>query len=124
MRFGGARVKVLCVDEDTSEKVAHAIRRLRPAWDVAHVRAWLGAGMKDAPLLELLWEDRRALISRDRSTLPGWIKHRQARGLDHAGVLFWDSERFSGDAFGALARAAVATAERPDDLTNVVDTIR
>lgn len=117
-------MRLLCVDEDTSHKVCAAMRKLRPAWDVAFVREWAGAGVKDQVLLELLWQDRRALISRDRSTLPEWIKERQARGLDHAGILFWDMERFPPESIGALAKAAVATVERHDDLTNIVDTIR
>ena len=100
------------------------MRRLRPAWDVVSVRAWVGAGMQDVPLLEALWQDRRALISNDRATLPGWIKQRQMRGENHAGVFFWDLECFPSEAFGALARAAAKTVELHDDLTNVVDTIR
>jgi hypothetical protein len=110
--------------EDTSHKVAHALKRLRPAWDVVFVRTWVGGGTKDDLLLEILWQDRRALISRDRSTLAGWLKKRQARGENHAGVFFWDLERFPPEAFGALARAAAAAIERHDDLTNVVDTLR
>src|SRR5437667_11992058 len=114
----------LCIDEDTSDKVCKAMRKLRPWWDIVFVRQWAGGGIKDPVLLDLLWEDRRALVSRDRATLPEWIKDRQARGLDHAGVLFWDAERFSPGAIGALANAAVNTVERYDDLRNVVDTIR
>ncbi|MFN0127587.1 MAG: hypothetical protein ACKV19_12970 [Verrucomicrobiales bacterium] len=117
-------MKLLCVDEDTSEKVGLAIRKLRPTWDVLHARQWAGGGTPDDLLLEMLWQDRRALISRDRSTLPGWIKRRQARSLDHAGVFFWDAEKFPPDAIGALARACVRTMERFSDTVNVVDTIR
>lgn len=114
----------LRIDEDTSDKVCLAMRKLRRPWNIVFVREWFGGGVKDPVLLDLLWEDRRALISRDRATLPDWIIERQARGLDHAGVLFWDMERFCPDAIGALAKAAVNTVERYDDLTNVVDTIR
>lgn len=113
----------LCIDEDTSYKVCIAMRELRHSWDIVFVRQWAGGGLKDPVLLDLLWEDRRALISRDRATLPEWIKARQAGGLDHAGVFFWDVERFTPVAIGALANAAVRTVERYDDLTNVVDTI-
>jgi hypothetical protein len=112
------------VDEDTSDKLAGAVRKLRPDWDVVFVREWAGSGLKDQVLLELLWQDRRALISRDRATLPDWIKDRQAQGLDHGGVLFWDGERFPATAIGALARAAANAVERHADLINVVDTIR
>jgi hypothetical protein len=74
-------VRRLCVDEDTSDKLAGAVRKLRPHWDVVFVREWAGSGLKDQVLLELLWQDRRALISRDRATLPDWIKDRQAQGV-------------------------------------------
>ena len=117
-------MKRLCIDEDTSDKVCIAMRKLRPSWNIVFVRQGAGGGIKDPVLLELLWEDRRALISRDRATLPEWIKERQACGLGHAGVLFWDLERFSPGAIGALAKGAVSAVERYDDLTNVVDTIR
>jgi len=113
-----------CIDEDTSHRVCMAMRKLRPSWNIVFVRQWAGGGTKDPVLLDLLWEDRRALISRDRATMPEWIKERKARGLDHAGILFWDLERFSPGAIGALANAAVRTIERYDDLTNVVATIR
>src|SRR2546426_4124028 len=117
-------MKRLCIDEDTSDKVCIAMRKLRPSWNIVFVRQWAGGGTKDPVLLDLLWEDRRALISRDRATMPEWIKERQARGVDHAGILFWDLERFSPGAIGAVAHAAVRTIERYHDLTNVVATIR
>jgi hypothetical protein len=117
-------MRLLCTDEDTSDDVCRAMRKLRPAWDIVFVREWAGAGVSDAVLLDLLWSDRRALISRDRRTLPVWLKHRQAQGLDHAGVFFWDMEHFPPGSIGALARASVQTVERHRDLINVIDTIR
>jgi hypothetical protein len=114
----------VCVDEDTSHKVAAALKRLRPTWDVVFARTWAGPGIRDELLLDMLWQDRRALISRDRATLSGWIKQRQAGGRNHAGVFFWDLERFPPGAFGALARAAAETMGRYRVLTNIVDTIR
>src|SRR3989442_8650955 len=98
-----------CIDEDPSHRGCMAMRKLRASWNIVFVRQWAGSGIKDPALLDLLWEDRRALISRDRATLPEWIKERQARGLNHAGVLFWDMERFAPGVIGALANAAVNT---------------
>lgn len=92
--------------------------------DVAFVREFSGAATPDPVLLDLLWQERRALISRDRSTLPGWIKERHARGLSHAGVFFWDAERFRPDAVGAMASASVKTLESFEDTTDIVATIR
>ena len=48
----------LCIDEDTSDKVCAAMRKLRPRWDMVFVRQWSGSGIKDPMLLELLWEDQ------------------------------------------------------------------
>ncbi len=62
----------LCIDEDTSDKVCTAMRKLRPLWNIVFVRQWAGDVIKDPVLLGLLWEDRRTLISRDRATLPDW----------------------------------------------------
>src|SRR5439155_1824828 len=40
-------MKRLCIDEDTSDKVCIAIRKLRPSWNVVFVRQWAGGGIKD-----------------------------------------------------------------------------
>jgi hypothetical protein len=118
--------RIVCTDEDTSPEVAAAMGKLRPDWDCATVRDLYGLGTPDPVLLEVLHGHGRALISRDRSTLMAWIKARQAQGKDHAGVFFWDVERFHAKAgIGALAKAAVNTLESVQGpLKNVIRTIR
>jgi hypothetical protein len=92
--------------------VAAALRELRPDVDVALVSTWQEGAYVNATddvLLEACWQDGRALVSKDRSTLPGWIALRVADGRAHAGVLFYDLERFKAPQVGALARG-LATA--------------
>jgi hypothetical protein len=62
----------------------------------------------DDLLLEACWQDDRALVSKDRATLPGWIALRVAEGKEHAGVLFYDLERFKAQHVGAMAKAIAA----------------
>jgi hypothetical protein len=96
--------------------------------DVQHVSVWQEGAYINAPddvLLEACWEDRRALVSKDRATLPGWIALRVADNREHAGVLLYDLERFKAHQIGALARAlAAALAQTGGDLTNRWITLR
>lgn len=95
--------------------VAGALRALRRAVDVQHVSAWQeGAYINaaDDALLEACWQDDRALVSKDRATLPGWIALRVADGKEHAGVLFYDLKRFKARQIGALAKAIAAALDQ------------
>jgi hypothetical protein len=101
----------LLLDSHVPFDVAPALRKLRPWVDVQHVSSWQDGAYKDALddlLLEACWQDRRALVSKDRATLPGWITLRIAEGKEHAGVLFYDPERFKALQIGALANALAA----------------
>jgi hypothetical protein len=98
----------LLLDSHVPADVADALRELRPEVDVQHVSTWReGAYLNaaDDVLLEACWQGRRALVSKDRATLPGWLALRVADGKEHAGVLFYDLERFKAHQIGALARA-------------------
>lgn len=76
-------------------------------------------------LLEACWQDGRALVSKDRATLPGWLALRVADGKEHAGVLFYDLERFKAPQIGTLARAlAVALDQTKGKLANRWITLR
>lgn len=91
--------------------VATALRRSRRGLDVQHLSVWQDGAYVNAPddlLLEACWQDSRALVSKDRATLPGWIALRVADGKEHAGVLLYDLERFKAPQVGALAKAIVA----------------
>ena len=118
----------LLLDSHVPADVARALTRLRPTVDVQHLSTWMdGAyiGASDDMLLEACWQDRRAVVSKDRATLPGWIELRVAEGKEHGGVLFYDSERFKAPQIGSLAKAlATALDQVRGDLINRWVTIR
>ncbi len=118
----------LLLDSHVPADVAGALRALRPRADVQHLSTWQeGAyiGAPDDVLLEACWQDGRALVSKDRATLPGWIALRVADGRQHAGILFYDLERFKAHQIGSLARAlAAALDQTKGNLTNRWITIR
>lgn len=112
----------LLLDSHVPADVARALRALRRGVDVQHVSNWQDGAYINAAddvLLEACWQDRRALVSKDRATLPGWIALRVADGKQHAGILFYDLERFKARQVGALGRAiAVALDHATGRLAN------
>jgi hypothetical protein len=118
----------LLLDSHVPADVADAVRDLCPDVDVQHVSAWhQGAYINaaDDVLLEACWQDGRALVCKDRATLPGWMALRVADGREHGGVLFYDLERFKAHQIGALAKAiAAALAQTKGKLANRWITIR
>ena len=105
----------LLLDSHVPADVANAMWELRPEVDVQHVSTWQAGAYINAAddvLLEACWQDSRALVSKDRATLPGWIALRVADGREHAGVLFYDWERFKAPQIGALARAIAAALDQ------------
>ena len=118
----------LLLDSHVPFDVVSALRRLRPDVDVQHVSAWQEGtylNAADDVLLEACWQDGRALVSKDRATLPGWLALRVADGREHAGLIFYDPERFKGHQIGALAKAiAAALDQTKGDLANHWFTLR
>jgi len=108
--------------------VVRAVRALRRRTDIQHISNWEEGAYLNATddlLLEACWQDGRALVSKDRATLPGWVALRIADGKEHAGVLFYDLERFKAGAIGALAKAiAAALDETRGELANRWITLR
>ena len=105
----------LLLDSHVPADVAGALRALRPGADVEHVSTWHDGAYINAAddvLLEACWQAGRALVSKDRATLPGWIALRVADGKEHAGVLFYDLERFKAHQIGALAKAIAAALDQ------------
>ncbi|MBM3882067.1 MAG: hypothetical protein FJ387_20495 [Verrucomicrobia bacterium] len=105
----------LLLDSHVPADVAGALRTLCPEVDVQHLSAWQDGAYINATddvLLEACWEDGRALVSKDRATLPGWLALRVADGREHAGVLLYDLERFKAPQIGALARAIASALEQ------------
>ena len=118
----------LLLDSHVPAALAAALRSLRADVDVQHVSTWQeGAYLNatDDVLLEACWQDARALVSKDRATLPGWIGLRIADGKEHAGVLLYDLERFKAPQIGALANAiSAALNQTKGKLTNRWITLR
>jgi hypothetical protein len=105
----------LLLDAHVPADVADTLRTLRPGIDVEHVSIWREGAYINAPddlLLEACWDDRRALVSKDRATLPGWISLRVADGKEHGGIIFYDLERFKAHQIGALAKAIIAAVDQ------------
>jgi hypothetical protein len=105
----------LLLDSHVPADVAGALRALRPGVDVQHLSAWQDGAYINAAddvLLEACWQDGRALVSKDRATLPGWIALRVADGRPHGGVVFYDMERFKAHQTGALAKAIAAALDQ------------
>lgn len=105
----------LLLDVHVPVEVEKALRALRSGVDVQHVADWQEGtylGAADDVLLEACWQDRRALVSKDRATLPGWIALRVADGREHAGIIFYDMERFKAQQVGALARGIAAALDQ------------
>ncbi len=105
----------LLLDSHVPLAVANAVKSLYSGVDIHHVATWQdGAYINadDPVLLEACWQDGRALVSKDRATLPGWIALRIAEGKEHSGVLFYDLERFKSHQVGALAKAIAMALEQ------------
>jgi hypothetical protein len=101
----------LLLDAHVPADVTKAVKRLCPQADIQHISSWQDGAYINAAddlLLEACWQERRALVSKDRATLPGWIALRVADNRPHGGVLFYDLERFKANQIGALAKAIVA----------------
>jgi hypothetical protein len=100
----------LLLDAHVPADVAKAVKRLCPQADVQHVSSWQDGAYINAAddvLLEACWQERRALVSKDRATLPGWIALRVSDNRPHGAVLFYDLERFKASQIGALSKAIV-----------------
>jgi hypothetical protein len=104
----------LLLDSHVPSGVAQAVRALHPSADIQHISTWQNGAYRDAEddlLLEACWQERRGLVSKDRAPLPGWLSFRISQGKEHAGIIFYDRERFKSDQVGALAKALVKALE-------------
>jgi len=119
-------VKVL-LDAHVPADVAAAVLKLRSSWSVEHVSSGQGGVWRNADddlLLEACHEASRVLVSKDRRTLPRWVALRASEGKDHAGILFYDEERFPPRAIGRLARAIVRAGQGRREWKNAWVTLR
>jgi hypothetical protein len=115
------------LDSHVPADVAGAVLQLAPSWSVEHVSSWQEGVWRNADddlVLEACHEDDRVLVSKDRRTLPGWVALRASEGKDHAGILFYDEERFPAPAVGALAKAIPEAGRKRRDWRNAWVTLR
>jgi len=117
----------LLLDAHVPADVAAAVLKLRSSWSAEHLSSWQGGVWRNAEddlLLEACHKDRRVLVSKDRRTLPGYVALRASEGKDHAGILFYDEERFPARAIGMLARAIVCAGQGRREWRNAWVTLR
>lgn len=79
----------LLLDEMMDAAITAALRRTHSAMDIERVAQWQGGRLStlDPELLELLWRDRRSLVTRDVTTMPRHLAQRLQAALHHAGVV-------------------------------------
>jgi hypothetical protein len=103
----------LLLDEHISPAVATALRRQFPSLDVVSIHETELGGLLDPPLLELLDEETRTLVTRDVNTVPVHVKARLANGQTHGGVIYVDSRRLKQmDTRGLIRRLAEVVTKR------------
>jgi hypothetical protein len=82
----------LLADENTSQRLVSACRRLVPRYPIVHIATWQDGswlGVDDAALLVSCAEAGLVLVAFDRATLP-WHASRLLRaGRDHGGIVLF-----------------------------------
>jgi hypothetical protein len=109
------RLKLL-LDEHISESVADALRRRFPALDVQSIYQTSLKGLADPPLLEVLDQEKRTLVTRDVNSVPLHVRRRLAENKTHAGVIYIDSRRlFQKDVRGLIHRLKKVVEKHGDE---------
>jgi hypothetical protein len=93
------------IDENLSRRILNAAVRKYPDLDILRV------GDPDCPplqspdevILEFIVERRRALVTRNRTSMPGHIQRLEARGLRHWGIFQVKPETTYGQLIDTLA---------------------
>lgn len=117
----------LLLDSHVPGDLVPAVHKLQSSWSVEHVSSWqegVWRNVDDDLLLDACHEDGRVLVSKDRRTLPGWVALRASEGKDHAGILFYDEEKFPAPAIGKLAKAIVRAGQERHAWKNIWVTLR
>lgn len=80
----------LLLDEMMDAGITAALCRNHPGVDIQRVAQWQGGRLSalDPELLQLLWEERRTLVTRDVNTMAQHLAQRLEASLHHAGVVF------------------------------------
>ena len=106
----------LLLDEMMDAAITDALRRSHSGMDIQRVALWQGGRLSalDPELLELLWEERRTLVTRDVNTMPRHLAQRLASGAHHAGVIFV-SKAFAQHSPRSVIRALSALIQATGD---------
>lgn len=94
----------LLLDEHIAIEVAAALQRRFPSLDVQSIFETPLRGLADPPLLEILDQDKRTLVTRDANSIPAHVQRRLAQNKTHAGVIYVDSRRLLQKDVRALIR--------------------
>lgn len=80
-------MKIL-LDEHFKDELADAVRRELPGLDIVSLHAAGLDGVLDPPLLEILDDENRTLLTRDVNSIPSHAAARLAEGKTHAGIIY------------------------------------
>ena len=94
----------LLTDEHFPAEIATSVRREIPKCDILSIHETNLAGLLDQPLLELLDQQQRTLLTRDVNSIPEFLKERLREGKTHGGVIYVSS-RFRQNDLRAVVRA-------------------
>ncbi len=104
----------LLSDEDVPGAIVDGLRRSVPGIDLLRTQEVGLMHTPDPDILDRASRQRRAIISRDRNTLPWYVEERMRRGEHMAGLFLLEEFISIGKAVAELA--AYAEAADPDDL--------
>ncbi len=105
----------LLTDEHIPREVAAALRKRFPKLDAVSIYDTDLAGMQDRPLLAVLDEQARVLVTRDVNSIPRHVKERLAEGKTHGGIIYADSKRLRQRDARGLIRRLVEVVEKYQD---------
>ena len=105
------RLKLL-LDEHINPEVAMKLRARFPRLDVLSIHDTSWVGLFDAPLLEVLDDERRTLVTRDVNSMPRHANKRLEAGLTHAGIIYADNKRLRQTDTRGLIRRLAAVVEK------------
>jgi hypothetical protein len=97
----------LLADEHFPPKIAQAVRREMPKFDIQSIHETNLAGLLDQPLLAVLDLQQRTLLTRDVNSIPDFLKERLREGKTHGGVIYV-SGGFRQNDLRAVIRGLVA----------------
>lgn len=102
----------LLLDEHLAPEAAVALRRRFPGQDILSIVETPFRGLADPPLLEVLDQEKRTLVTRDVNSIPLHIRRRLTTGETHAGVIYLGSKRLPQADLRGLIRRLIEILEK------------